>query len=364
MRDPMFRLADIDLAPEEIATLAGLVHVNRADTGWTRRRCGRGLSYRNTSGKTLRGADRRRAESLAIPPAWTDVWICPSPDGHLQAAGMDDAGRWQYLYHTDFRAEAERLKYLRLGPFGLALEVLRRTVAKDLLRDRGSRRRMCAGAVRLIDIGLIRVGSDSPEDPEDAVGATTLPPDCVTVDLDDGTVELAYNGKGGKQQHCVLEDPPLAHVVAEGQQTASDRLFVYREGDELLAVTAEKVNRYLADITGEPFTAKDFRTWGGSVVVAEHLARSGPPVSDDEAEMVLLEGVDRAADKLGNTRAVARASYVSPIVTDAYRDGTLQDTWSGTRSGKWAARAERVVTRLHASVEAGTGSVRLARRVG
>ena len=360
----MLNLADIDLAPEEIATLAGLDYVNRADPGWTRRRCGRGFSYRGTLGQRLSGADRRRAEALAVPPAWTEVWICPSPDGHLQAAGMDDASRWQYLYHADFRAEAERLKYLRLGPFGSALESLRRAVAKDLLRRRASRRRMCAGVVRLIDIGLVRVGSDEPDDPEDAVGATTLTPDCVTVDLDSGTVELAYNGKGGKDQHCVLEDRPLAHVMAEGLATRSNRVFVYRDGDELLDVTAEKVNRYLADLTGEPFTAKDFRTWGGSVVVAEHLARSGPPPSEDEADTVLLEAVDQAADKLGNTRAVARASYVSPIVIGAYRDGTLGDTWAGTRSGKWASRAERVVTRLHASADAGTGVVEVARRAG
>lgn len=302
----------------------------------------------------MSGADRERADALVIPPAWTDVWICASADGHLQAVGMDDAGRWQYLYHPAFRAEAERVKYLRLGPFGSCLERVRRAVANDLLDESDSRKRVTAGIVVLIDRGLMRVGSDAPEDPDDAVGATTMPAECIAVDVDAGTVEFSYTGKGGKEQQCVIADALLASVVANGLETnGADRAFVYRDGDDLRPVTADHVNRYLVDVTGQAFTAKDFRTWGGSVVVAEHLAHAGPPSSPSEAEDGLRDAIDLAAENLGNTRAVARASYVSPTIIDAYRSGRLGEAWARTRSGKWASRAERAVTRVYATIDAG-----------
>lgn len=341
------RLADVDKTAEEVADLARLTYVDRRAPGWTRRRCGRGFSYRDSRGTTLPAAARDRIEGLAIPPAWTDVWICPSAEGHLQAVGMDDAGRWQYLYHEAFRAEAERIKYLRLGPFGASLERIRRAVAADLCCGNGSVERMTAAVVRVIDAGLMRVGSDAPDEPDEAAGATTMPADCVTVDDGAGTVAFEYTGKGGKGQRCRLDDHLLARAVADGLEAGGDRAFVYRDDDGFRPVTAEQVNRYLQDVTGQGFTAKDFRTWGGSVIVAEHLASNDPPASERHAEEALRDGVDLAAERLGNTRAVARASYLSPTIADAYLTGELADTWARTRSGKWASRSERVVTRVH-----------------
>lgn len=331
----MVRLADVDLHAEEMAALAGLTYVEDRSDGFERLRWGKGFTFRDASGRTLDGDERQRCLDLVIPPAWTEVWICPDPKGHLQAVGRDDAGRLQYLYHEGFRAQAERAKYQRLLPFGHALERIRRTVAVDLLADDPARRALAAG-VRLIDRGLIRVGSDEPEDPDDAVGVTTMPVDAVTID--DGVVELDYVGKSGAVQHRRIEDQLLAGVLADIRRQGGSRLLSFRDGDVHRPVTATLVNRYLQGTTGQRFTAKDFRTWGGTVTLAHHLASS--------AEPDLVAAVDAAAERLGNTRAVARASYCAPAISEAHESGLLLEVWERTRSGKWLDRPERTVVRV------------------
>ena len=344
-------LADVVCGPEEIADLAGLHHVDRQMPGLVRRRCGRGFTYVDTDGATVKGEARERIESLAIPPAWTEVWICPDPEGHLQATGCDDAGRTQYRYHDRFRAEAERVKYLRLGPFGLALDGIRRQVAKHLHQPPRSERRVTASVVRLIDQGLLRVGWDDPDDDESGFGATTLRREHLQVD--GNALELDFPGKSGGRQQRTLHDRWLVHVVKECLEIPGDCVFQYvGDHDEPAPVTADTVNRYLNEVSGQQFTAKDFRTWGGTVVVAEELARASDRGDREaDAQSAIVAACDAAADRLGNSRAVCRASYVSPTVVEAFETGELEATWRRTRSGKWSSRPERTVARIHDRVD-------------
>lgn len=339
-------LADVIETPEDLCEHAGLVYVDVSRPGWTRQRCGKGFTYRNARGRTINGSDRVRLQALAIPPAWTDVWIAPRRDAHILAVGRDDADRLQYLYHPEFREAAERTKYRRLGPFGAALEDLRRQVVDDLTSD-DPERRMVAAVVRLLDRGLLRVGTVAPEDPDDAVGATTLRNEHVAVDVGSGAIEIDFLAKGGKQRNVCIEDRPLAAAIADGMALCASCVFSYETDDGIRDVSADQVNTYLRHQTGQAFTAKDFRTWGGTVVVARELASTGAPASDDDHHRDLLDAVEVAAEELGNTRDVARQSYLSPVVVDAHRDGSLHDTWSRTRAGKWADRSERTTMRLH-----------------
>lgn len=338
-------LQDIDVPAPELAAAVGLRYVSGEEPGIRRRRQGRGFSYRGPDGRPVSAAERERVQRLAVPPAWTDVWISADPAAHVQAVGIDDAGRRQYRYHDRWHEARGRLKYLRLGPFATSLPRLRRRFALDLEAPEGSLRRVLAGIARLLDVGLLRVGNaDSAED--GVFGATTLQPDHVR--CSGGEVVLRYVGKGGREQDCVLADPELATLIRECLDLPGDSLFTYLDASGApRAVSASEVNAYLAAAGGQPFTAKDFRTWGGTVVVAEHLATAEPVVED----AALVRACDAAAAALGNTRAVARASYVAPVVTEAWRTGRLETAWRSARPGRWMTRAERAVCRLYEQLD-------------
>lgn len=336
---------ELDRSPEDLCDDAGLVHVDCDGPGWTRRRQGRGFSYRDENGDVLDGRARERIEALAIPPAWTEVWICARDDGHLLAVGRDDAGRRQHLYHPDFRAAAEASKYRRLAPFGECLEALRRRVDDDLSSDE-ARVRTTAAVVRLIDRGLLRVGTTEPDDDDAAVGATTLAPSHVHLH-DGGEIELDYTAKGGVERQVTIRDERLAAAIASCLDIGSDVVFAYELDGAERRISASDVNGYLAEVTGLPFTAKDFRTWGGTAVVTGELATLTTPDDDDDASRALIDAVDVAAARLGNTREIARQSYVSPTIIAAYRSGALRDIWSRTRTGRWADRAERTTMRVY-----------------
>jgi DNA topoisomerase I len=321
---------------ERVAAAAGLVRLAAGTPGIERRRCGRGFTYRAPDGSTLDGSQRARAESLAVPPAWNDVWIAPRPDSHVLASGIDDAGRKQYLYHPAWREAADALKFERLGEFGRSLPRLRRQVATDL-RSRDADVAGRAVLVRLIDRTLIRPGSRRYAVENGTFGATTLL--ASHVEVRGATLHLVFPGKGGAEHDLSLEDRELAGRLRRLLAEADDdtHLVVDDNGQPL---ERDDVNEYIADLAG-PFTVKDFRTWGATCTVVDHLA---PSSTADPA--AVTDAIAGAAQSLGNTPAVCRASYVAPRVVEAHQEGRLQVEWQRARSSRWMSRAERVTARV------------------
>jgi DNA topoisomerase-1 len=305
------------------ARSAGLRYVSDEQPGIHRRRCGRGFTYLGPDGERIADtAERGRLAALVIPPAWTEVWICPRPDGHLQATGRDDAGRKQYLYHPRWRDERDATKFERLAPFGRTLPRLRARVDQDLRRPGLPRQRVLAATVRLLDATLLRIGNPAYARDNGSYGLTTLEDD--HVEVSSGSIHFSFPGKGGKEWELVLRDRRLARLVGRCQDLPGQALFQYEDEEgEIRRIDSGDVNEYLEETTGEDFTAKDFRTWGASVLVARALSEAGPAGSEKAAERQVLEAIDGAAEALGNTRAVCRDAYVHPAVPEAYRDGWL-----------------------------------------
>lgn len=324
-----------------LASEAGLRYVAEETPGLRRVRRGRGFSYLAPDGSTVNGPDRERIESLVIPPAWDDVWISPDPAGHILATGYDRAGRKQYVYHPVWEQVRDEAKFERMGEFGRRLPRLRRRLDGDLRRPGLSREKVTALAVAVLDRTLIRVGNRKYADENEAYGLTTLT--CEHVEVDGFHVHLEFAGKGGADHQLVFRDRRLASLIARCQELEGQTLFGYESADGVSSITSTDVNGYLADAMSGPFTAKDIRTWGASTAVCEALA-TGP--KDEDEETRLLRAIDLTAEKLGNTREVCRSSYLHPIIPESFRDGTLQEAWSRSRSGTWLGRSESAVNRL------------------
>jgi DNA topoisomerase IB len=270
-----------------------------------------------------------RIRELAIPPAWTDVWICPDPMGHLQATGIDSAGRKQYLYHERWRLHRDREKFERVVRFGAQMPSLRRRVGRQLAGDGLDRDRVIACAVRLLDIGMFRVGNDEYADEDGGVGLATVNRRHVTVE--GRTVTFDYPAKGGARRVQHLEDRACAAVIGalKSRRGRGSQLFAYREDGRWRNLHAEDINRYLKEQLGEEFSAKDFRTWNATVMAAVMLAaEEGDGVSRTSRQRQIKRAVVAVAELLGNTPAVARRSYIDPRVFDCYLAG---QTISGTR---------------------------------
>jgi DNA topoisomerase-1 len=309
--------------PEVTAEEAGLRYVNDGMPGISRRRAGRGFSYRGPDGHRI--TDRRvlaRIRSLAVPPAWTDVWICPIARGHLQATGRDARGRKQYRYHPRWRAVRDEAKYERMIAFGQALPRIRRRVEADLGLPGLPRERVLAAVVRLLEKTRVRVGNEEYARENRSFGLTTLRGR--HAEVGSTRIRFRFRGKGGKEQEVELSDRRLARIVARCQELPGQALFTYLGDDgEPRTVDSADVNDYLREISGEEFTAKDFRTWAGTVVAAWALAELQEFDSEAQAKKNVVRAVEAVAERLGNTPAVSRSSYVHPTVIDAYLDGDV-----------------------------------------
>lgn len=295
------------------AAAVDLVLSDDAEPGIRRVRRGKGFSFHLPDDTLLQGAARRRCLELAVPPAWEDVWICVEEQGHLQATGRDDAGRKQYLYHDAWRALREAMKFAALPAFGAALPGLRRRVDQDLRRPQLDRERVLALVLALLDETLLRIGNENHADEDGGHGLTTITGD--HVDVGSRVARFRFLGKSGVEQEVALRDRRLAHQLRRMEEADQPQLLAWTEdGTSWRDVRAEDVNAHLRAITGAAVTAKDFRTWGGSVTALATL-RGLPPTDDERAvASQRIEAVDAAAAVLGNTRAVARASYVHPGV--------------------------------------------------
>jgi DNA topoisomerase-1 len=281
--------------------------------------------YVDANGRRV--ADRRtlaRIRALAIPPAWTDVWICRDHRGHVQATGRDARGRKQYRYHAEWRMLRDSAKYENVVPFGHALRRLRARVARDLRRPKLDRRKVTAVAVRVLDETAIRVGNDEYARANRSFGLTTLRDRHATID--GGVVELDFVGKGGQRRHLTVRDRQLARWISRCRDIPGQRLFQYwDESGKRRALGSGDVNRYLLEATGHPFTAKEFRTWHACVTSALLLAASAAPRSASAGQRAVNHALDRVASGLGNTRAVARRCYVHPAIVDAFLERRLHD---------------------------------------
>jgi DNA topoisomerase-1 len=304
---------------------AGLRYASDSRPGWTRHRAGRGFSYRDTDGRPIRDPETRaRIRALAIPPAWTDVWICPSPNGHLQASGRDARGRKQYRYHPDWQAHRGLDKFDRMLAFAAALPRIRRRCDRDLARRGLPREKVLAAVVRLLELTLIRVGNEEYARLNRSFGLTTLRDRHASVRGD--AVRFRFRGKSGQQHEVGLRDRRLATVVRRCQELPGQELFQYVDADgSVQDVTSDDVNAYLREASGGDFTAKDFRTWEGTVLAYRALRALQPGTSNDgrDGKKVVVEAIRDTADRLGNTPAVARRSYVHPAILEAYLDGAI-----------------------------------------
>ncbi len=306
----------------ECADLVGLVLSDDAEPGIRRARRGTGFSFHEQDGTLLDGDERQRCLDLAVPPAWTDVWICAEPTGHLQATGRDDAGRKQYLYHPAWRAVREALKFSSLPGFGAVLDGLRAQVDRDLRRRRLDRRRVLAMVIALLDETLVRIGNEDHADEEGGHGLTTLTPE--HVHAGSTVTRFCFLGKSGVEQELTLRDRRLTRQVRRMLAAERPQLFAWTEdGEHWRDVRAEDVNEHLRDLTGAPVSAKDFRTWGGTVTALSELHDAPAADGQGELEAQRLAAVDAAAEALGNTRAVARSSYVHPRVLAAHGTGEI-----------------------------------------
>jgi DNA topoisomerase-1 len=314
-------LASQPPTPED-ARAAGLTYVSDQDPGFSRRRSGTGFSYRRPDGSPIDEPTLDRIRALAVPPAWTDVWISPSPRGHIQATGRDQKGRKQYRYHPRWRQVRDEDKYDRLIAFGRALPRLRARVEKDL-QERGlNRDKVLAAVVRVMEITLIRVGNEEYARENKSFGLTTLRDKHARIRGARAVFE--FRGKSGKAHRTGFRDRRLARVVKACQDLPGQRLFQYLDdAGERRAVESADVNAYLREAMGEDFSAKDFRTWAGTVNAARALAMQPGCAGAAEAKRNIVTCVKAVAGLLGNTAAVCRSAYIHPAVLKAYEDGVL-----------------------------------------
>ena len=312
-----------DACPLAAAATAGLRYVRDEQPGIERRRCGDGFVYVGADGKTIRNAtvlDRIRA--LAVPPAWTNVWICPDQRGHIQATGRDAKGRKQYRYHAAWRAHRDETKFDRLQAFADVLPLIRRRTNADLEQSGLPRNKVLATIVQLLEKSLIRVGNEEYARHNQSFGLTTLRSRHVRVN--GGTLRFQFRGKSGVRHSVSVNDRRLARVVKQCRDLPGQELFQYLDdAGEAQVVDSGDINGYLKEITGQDFTAKDFRTWSGTVLAATALREVPPPGTKRETERNVNVAIEAVAGLLGNTPTVCRKSYVHPGVVDAYRDRTM-----------------------------------------
>ena len=307
--------------PEESAREAGLRYVHDDRPGITRKGAGRGFSYRGPDGERITEKKTlARIKALAIPPAWTDVWISPSPNGHIQATGRDAKGRKQYRYHPKWREVRDENKYEHVLAFGRALPRIRDRVEADLRKPGLPKEKVLATIVRLLETTLIRVGNDEYARQNKSYGLTTMRDR--HVEINGSSVTFSYNGKSGIEHEVDLHDRRLAKIVKQCQDIPGQELFQYiDENGDRQDVASDDVNAYLKAITGEDYTAKDFRTWAGTKLAAEALTEFEEFDSDAAAKRNVVAAIERVASRLGNTTAVCRKCYVHPAIIDAYMDG-------------------------------------------
>ena len=326
--------------PVAAARAGGLRYVTDGIAGIRRRRAGKGFTYVDAEGARVDDAETlARIRALAIPPAWSDVWICAYHNGHLQAVGRDSRGRKQYRYHSRWREVRDEAKFDRLVDFARALPAIRRRVGHDLSADGLPKEKVVATVVRLLDTLWVRIGNPEYARENESFGLATMRDEHVRIS--GPRIRFRFRGKAGKEHELDLQDPRLARIVKKCRDLPGQELFQYVEDGEARPLGSDDVNEYLRETTGQDFTSKDFRTWAGTVLAATALRLAGGFRSQREAKRKITRAIEAVATQLGNTPAVARASYVHPQILEAYLDGDLGTlTSSPKRRSRYGLRAD------------------------
>jgi len=307
----------------ESAKVAGLLYVSDERPGFSRQQKGKEFLVFNQRGRAVKDEGQlRRIRKLAIPPAWSDVWICPEANGHLQATGRDARGRKQHRYHPRWREVRDESKFNRMVLFAKALPKIRERTEADLAQPGLTRRKVLATVVRILETGLVRVGNEEYAKTNNSYGLTTMRDRHVKVS--GGSIKFQFRGKSGKFHSIELSDPRLAKVVKKCQEIPGQELFQYfGETGGRQRISSTDVNEYLREIAGEEFTAKDFRTWAGTVLAAMALREVEKCDTQAQAKKNVVKAIERVAEQLGNTPTICRKCYVHPFVLEAYMDGSL-----------------------------------------
>lgn len=320
--------------PMKSAEMVGLTYVRDGEPGIRRSGTPEHFRYVRPDGTTV--ADEptlKRIRALVIPPAWTDVWICSSPYGHLQAVGRDAKGRKQYRYHAAYRQQRDQTKFGRMLSFGAALGKIRARVEADLLLPGLPKQRVLAAVVKLLENTCMRIGNDEYKEENGSYGLTTLQDK--HVQIDGAKMRFKFKGKSGQQQDIQLDDPKLAKIVKKCRDIPGYELFqYYDDAGNVCDVTSSDVNEYIREITGEDFTAKDFRTWGGTGNAALILEELGRCETAADGKKRIVEAIKKVSEKLGNRPATCKKYYVHPAVLEAYSDGSLFDALTTSRGAR------------------------------
>ncbi|MCW2803072.1 MAG: hypothetical protein JWN06_1289 [Propionibacteriaceae bacterium] len=324
--------------------MARLRTVSPKDPGWTRRRAGRGFIYLDQTGNRLSDEEAERCKLLVIPPAWTQVWICPAPNGHMQAVGTDDAGRRQYIYHQQWREKRDQSKHDRVLEVAAKLPRARRLVAEHLRQDGMPYERALGTAFRLLDLGFFRIGGEAYAESNNSFGLATIRKEHVT--LENSSVVFDYIAKSGKERYIALADELVLAAVSDlkKRRGGGPELLAYRDGYRWRDISSAEINEYIKDVVGGEVSAKDFRTWHGTVIAAVALANANEKATTESARRrAVARAMREVSSYLGNTPSVARASYVDPRLVDLFNDGATispklasldQDLSDGTTHGK------------------------------
>jgi DNA topoisomerase-1 len=309
--------------PSHSAHIAGLRYLTDDMPGIVRAHAGKGFRYRYPTGDSVQESEvLGRIKALAIPPAWKDVWICPDPAGHLQATGIDERGRKQFRYHKSWREIRDGTKYGRMIDFGKTLPSIRKRVRQDLAKAPLCRAKVLATVLRLLELSLIRIGNEAYARENKSYGLTTMRDK--HVDIHGSKLRFHFRGKSGKWHDVDIHDARLARIVKQCQDLPGQELFQYvNEDGKRQKLDSDDVNRYLREITGSDFTAKDFRTWAGTVLGAVALSSFEDFRSQSEAKKNIVRAIEQVSGKLGNTMAICRKCYVHPDIINCYMEGKL-----------------------------------------
>ncbi len=303
---------------------AGLIYVSDASPGIRRKRSGKGFTYFDPEGKTIRDkALLKRIKGLVIPPAWTDVWICPDPHGHIQVTARDAKGRKQYRYHSAYRAVRDETKFERMFEFSEILPGIRAKVERDLSKSGYPREKILATVVRLLEKTLIRIGNEEYAKENRSYGLSTMRQR--HVEVEGSTINFEFRGKSGVKHTVRITDRRVARIVQHCQSLPGEELFQYLDPDDgsRRSLDSGDINEYLGQMSGKEISAKDFRTWAGTMLAATELRALGPAPSERQAKVNIITAVDTVAARLGNTRAVCRKYYIHPVILEAYLAGEV-----------------------------------------
>lgn len=328
------RVVPFPTDPLESAELAGLRYVRNGEPGIKRQKKGQSFRYLGRDNKSVSDeATIKRIRSLVIPPAWTDVWICASPYGHLQAVGRDAKGRKQYRYHPAYRHQRDQTKFSRMLSFGTALTKIRKRVEEDLQLPGLSKNKVLAAVVKLLETTCMRVGNDEYKEENGSYGLTTLQDK--HVQIDHGKMHFKFKGKSGQQQDIELDNPHLARIVKKCRDIPGYELFqYYDEEGNVCDVNSSDVNEYIREITGEDFTAKDFRTWGGTGAAALFFEQIGRCENSTDSKKRIVEAIKQVSAKLGNRPATCKKYYIHPAILEAYEDASLFEALSTCKGAR------------------------------